>query len=105
MKVLGKPWFNAKAFLAARFVSTKVRALGDHRFEVQGKLTIKGQTQDVSAPFTFKPEGASGVFDGAFTLKRLDYAIGEGPWADIDIVANDIQIRFHIVASPAPAKK
>ena len=104
-EVLGKQWFSTKAFPTARFVSTKVQTLGDNRFEVHGKLTIKGQTRDVSAPFTFKPEGASGVFDGAFTLKRLDYAIGVGPWADLDTVANNIQIRFHIVASPAPAKK
>ena len=104
-EVLGKSWFNAKAFPTARFASTKVRALGDYRFEAQGKLTIKGQTRNVTAPFTFKSEGVSGVFDGAFTLKRLDYAIGEGAWADTDTVANDIQIRFHIVAKPALAKK
>ena len=104
-EVLGKQWFNAKIFPTARFVSVKVQALGGNRFEVYGKLTIKGRTQDVSAPFTFKSEGATGVFDGAFTLKRLDYAIGEGPWADLGTVANDIQIRFHIMASSAPAKK
>lgn len=104
-EVIGKPWFNTKTFPTARFVSTKVQAMGDNRFEVHGKLTIKGQTRNVSAPFTFKPEGASGVFDGAFSLKRLDYAIGVGPWADLDTVANDIQIRFHIVASATPAKK
>ena len=104
-EVLGTPWFNTKVFPSARFVSTQVKSLGGNRFEVQGRLTIKGQTRDVSAAFTFKLEGVSGVFDGAFTLQRLDYAIGTGPWADLDTVANDIQIRFHIVASPASAKK
>lgn len=104
-EVLGKQWFNAQAYPAARFVSTGVKTLGGNRYEVLGALTLKGKTQQVSAPFTFKPEGASAVFDGTFTLKRLDYAIGEGAWADTSAVANEVQVRFHIVADAAPAKK
>ena len=64
-------------------------------------MTIKGQTRDVVAPFTFKQEGASGVFDGGFVLKRMDYNIGEGPWADVSAVANEIEIKFHVVANAA----
>lgn len=104
-EVLGKQWFNAKVYPAAQFVSTGVKVLGGNRYEVFGKLTLKGKSQDVSAPFTFKPEGASAVFDGAFTLKRLDYAIGEGAWADVSAVANEVQIKFHIVADAVPVKK
>ena len=104
-EVVGKQWFNAKDYPTARFVSTGVKALGGNRFEARGKLTIKGKTLDVLAPFTFKPEGSSSTFDGAFTLKRLDYAIGEGAWSDVSAVANEIQIRFHLVAVAAPIKK
>lgn len=104
-EVLGKQWFNTKTHPAAQFVSTDVKALGGNRYEVFGKLTLKGKSLDVSAPFTFRPEGAAGVFDGAFTLKRLDYAIGEGAWADVSAVANEVQIKFHIVADAAPVKK
>ena len=104
-EVVGKQWFNAKKHPTARFVSTGVKALGGNRFEARGKLTIKGKTLDVLAPFTFKPEGNSAVFDGAFTLKRLDYALGEGAWSDVSAVANEIQIRFHLVAVAAPIKK
>jgi len=104
-EVVGKDWFNAKAFPSAKFVSTSVKSLGTNRFEVQGKLTIKGKTLAVSAPFTFKPDSSAALFDGSFTIKRLDYAIGEGEWADISTVANEIQIKFHITAAAAPAKK
>ena len=104
-EVVGKQWFNVKSFPNAKFVSSTVKPLGANRFEVAGKLTIKGKTQEVSAPFTFKQEGTVGVFDGSFTLKRLDYAIGEGPWADVGTVANEVQIVFHVVAAAAPAKK
>lgn len=104
-EVASKLWFNTKAFPKATFVSSGVKALGNNRFEVSGKLTIKGRTQEATAPFTFKQEGANGVFDGAFTLKRADFAIGEGMWADFGTVANEIQIKFHVVAAPAAAKK
>lgn len=104
-EVVGKQWFNAKAFPMAKFVSSSVKALGGNRYEVTGKLTIKGKTMDATAPFTFKQESTNGIFDGAFTLKRLDYAIGEGPWADVSAVANEIQIKFHVVAASAPIKK
>lgn len=104
-EVIGKDWFNAKAFPTAKFVSTGVKSLGANRFEVQGKLTIKGKTLPVSAPFTFKPDAAVALFDGNLTIKRLDYAIGEGEWADVDTVSNEIQIKFHITGASAPAKK
>ncbi|WP_374244178.1 YceI family protein [Zoogloea sp.] len=104
-EVVGKQWFNVKAFPTAKFVSTGVRALGGNKYEALGKMTIKGQTRDVVAPFTFRQEGASGVFDGGFVLKRMDFGIGEGPWADVSAVANEIDIKFHVVANAAPAKK
>jgi len=104
-EVVGKQWFNVKSFPTAKFVSSSVKPLGGNRYEVAGKLTLKGKTQEVSAPFTVKQEGAVAVFDGGFTLKRLDYAIGEGPWADVGTVANEVQITFHVVAGAAPAKK
>lgn len=104
-EVVGKPWFNTKAFPSAGFVSTGVKALGGNRYEATGKLTIKGKTLDVSAPFTFQANGTRGLFDGVFTIKRLDYNIGEGVWTDVSTVANEIQIKFHIVLTAAPNKK
>jgi polyisoprenoid-binding protein YceI len=100
-EVIGKQWFNTKVFPSARFISTGVKALGGNRYEALGKLTIKGKTREVTAPFSFKQEARTGIFDGAFVLNRLDYAIGEGPWADVSAVANEIQIKFHIVANAA----
>ena len=98
-EVAGKPWFNTKAFPTAQFVSGPVKALGGNRYEVAGKLTIKGKTQDVIVPATFTAQGNTGVFDGAFTIRRADFSIGEGAWAKFDIVANDVQIKFRITAS------
>jgi len=99
-EVAGKQWFNTKAFPTAHFVSGSVKALGGNRYEVAGKLSIKGRTQDIVAPLTFSAQGNQGVFDGSFGFKRSDFAIGEGAWAAFDTVANEIQVKFHIIATP-----
>lgn len=102
-EVVGKNWFNAKTYPSARFTTTSVKPLGGGRFEVRGPLSLKGRSQEVAAPVSFRQEGARAVFEGALTLKRLDFGIGTGPWGDTDTVANEVQIRFRIVAAPAPA--
>lgn len=98
-EVVGKTWFNAKAFPVARFVLSSLRAQGGNRYQIAGKLTIKGATRDLVFPATFTAQGGSAVFDGAFILHRADFAIGEGEWASFDTVANDIQVRLHLVAA------
>jgi polyisoprenoid-binding protein YceI len=98
-EVAGKPWFNIKDFPSARFISGSVKTLGGNRYEVAGKLTMKGRTVDVTVPATFTAQGNSAAFDGAFTIRRSDFAIGDGSWAKFDVVANDVQIRFRLTAS------
>ncbi|MBL8492105.1 MAG: YceI family protein [Rhodocyclaceae bacterium] len=104
-EVAGKLWFNTKAFPTARFVSSAVKALGKDQYEVAGKMSIKGRTVEARAPATFRQEGRNAVFEGSFVLKRADYGIGEGIWADFGTVANEVQIKFRLVAAPAPDKK
>lgn len=100
-----KNWFHVQQFPTASFVSTSVKALGGNRFEVAGKLNIKGKARDVVAPFTFKPEGAGGAFEGGFVLKRLEFDIGAGPWGDTDTVADEVQVKFKFLVTAAAAKK
>lgn len=103
--VQDKDWFDSRTYPVARFTSNGVRALGGNRYEAVGKLTIKGRSHDLTAPFTFTQSAGTGVFDGQFTIRRLDYAVGEGMWADVGTVANEVQIKFHIQAGGAPAGK
>ncbi|OHX17048.1 YceI family protein [Chromobacterium sphagni] len=97
-QVADKDWFNTKQYPTARFVSSAIRSLGGNRYQVDGKLTIKGKTQAVSTTATMAPQGNAAVFDGAFVIKRADFAIGEGDWKDFGTVANEIQIKFHLLA-------
>ena len=96
-EVKGKSWFNVREFPKASFISASVKALGGGRFEASGKMTIKGKTQDMRAPFTLKQEKGVLILDGSFPLKRLDYGIGSGVWSDTAVVADEVQVRFHFV--------
>ncbi len=101
----GKSWFDARTFPRARFVSSSTRGLGGGRFEAHGPLTIKGKTAEITAPFTYKEDAGTGIFEGVFTIKRLQYNIGEGAWKDTYTVADDVQIKFRIVVATKPAAK
>lgn len=98
-EVKRKPWFNTAQFPTATFVASTVRSLGANRYEATGKMTMKGRTRDVTAPFAVRLDGRASVFEGAFTLKRLDYGIGEGVWSDTDTVADEVQIRFKLTGT------
>lgn len=105
-EIKGKLWFDTRTHPKAVFVSSSIKPLGGGRYEVRGPMTIKGRTLEVVAPFSYKAEGGTGVYDGAFTIKRLQFNIGEGVWKDTDTVADDVQIRFRIVvAGGKPAAK
>lgn len=98
-EVAGKSWFNTKAYPSAHFASSRFKSLGAGRFEVAGLLTIKGRTQPVTPTATLTLRGNDASLDGVFVIKRADFSIGEGPWADSGTVANEVQIKFHIVAT------
>ena len=98
-EVLKKEWFNAAQFPKATFVSTAIVPGAAGKFTVSGKLTIKGKTSDVSFPLTLKQDAGHQVFDGSLPIKRLTYVIGDGEWKDTSVLADEVIIKFHVVAS------
>jgi polyisoprenoid-binding protein YceI len=90
-------WLNVAKFPLASFQSTAIKATGAGRFDVAGKLTIKGAVQDVVVPVQVAQAGGTSTATGAFTLKRLEFKVGEAEWADTSMLANDIQVRFKLV--------
>jgi polyisoprenoid-binding protein YceI len=93
-----KTWFNSEAFPKAMFVSGSAKALGGDRFEVTGPLTIKGTMQTIVATAIVKTDSAGvTTVEGKFPMKRLQFKIGEGQWADTSTVADDVEVRFKFV--------
>jgi polyisoprenoid-binding protein YceI len=93
------PWFNTAKFPQASFQSASIKGLGGGKFEVVGKLTIKGSIQDAVIPVTLVQTGTTTTASGAFTIKRLAYKIGENEWADTSMVADDVQVKFKLALS------
>lgn len=102
---LGKPdWFATAKFPQATFASTGIKALGGGKFEVAGKLSIKGSSRDVVVPMQLAQAGGVSTVTGGFAIKRLDFKVGEGDWADTSFVANDVQVKFKLVLQGVPAQ-
>ena len=96
---LAKPgWFDSRRRPVAEFTSSAVRPAGANRFDVAGRLTIKGVTREIVVPVTLAAAGASAaVASGGFTLQRLAFGIGDGDWSDTSLVADDVRVRFRLV--------
>ena len=104
VEIKRRPWFDVKNHPKAEFVSTSLKELGPGRYEATGKMTIKGRTRDVIAPVTVKKEGGLWLFEGAFSINRLDFSIGEGPWADTSTVDDKVEVRFRLLLTATDKK-
>lgn len=99
-EVRRKAWFDAATHPKATFVvNGGAKAAGPNRFEVPGKLTIKGRTIDVVAPVTVRNEGNVQLFEGQVPIKRLAFNIGEGEWKDTSLVADEVIVKFRIATA------
>jgi polyisoprenoid-binding protein YceI len=94
---LPKPvWFNVAQFPQATFESSTIKALGGGKFDVAGKLTIKGASVQVSVPVSLAQSGATTTATGMLPIKRLAFKIGDGEWADTSMVADEVQVKFKL---------
>ncbi len=95
-------WLDVARFPQASFQSSAVRAAGPGRFEVAGKLSIKGVVRDVTVPVQITQAGASSTASGSFTIRRLAFKVGEGEWTDTSLLADEVQVRFRLQLSGLP---
>lgn len=99
-EVVKPTWFNVAAFPKATFQSSAIKRIDANKFEVAGKLSIKGVNSDVVVPVTVSQTGTGSsavtTATGAFPIKRLTFRIGEKEWADTSMVADEVQVKFRI---------
>ncbi len=90
-------WLSAAKFPQATFQSTAIKGVGAGRFEVAGRLVIKGQVRDIVVPVALVQSGAGSSASGSFVIQRLAFQVGEAEWADTSLLANDVTVRFKLV--------
>jgi polyisoprenoid-binding protein YceI len=91
-------WFDVVKFPVAKFTSTGIKSLGSDKYEIAGKLSMKGITKDIVVPLALRKDASgNSVAQGEFTLNRLEFKIGDGQWSDPDVVANEVLVRVRMV--------
>jgi polyisoprenoid-binding protein YceI len=86
-QLMGKPWFDAAAFPAITYRSTKVEVTGANTARVTGDFTLHGVTKPVVLevtynggypPNSFDPGGARVGFSAHGVFKRSAFGMGAG---------------------------
>jgi len=90
-------WFDGSRFPQATFQSTSLKTLGPGRYEMAGRLSLKGQTRELVVPVDLVQTGSAGTASGSFTIDRSAFRIGDAEWADPSVVAHEVQVRFKVV--------
>jgi polyisoprenoid-binding protein YceI len=96
----GSGFFNSAKFPQAHYTATKFRALGGNKYTADGTLSLRGVSKPVALTFTWTP-GAKPVLTGKAVVKRLDFGVGEGEWADTELIPNDIAVGTKVIFTPA----
>ena len=94
---LGADFFDAAKFPRAHFVTTSFRKTADGKVQADGALTLRGISKPVVLDVRFLPQGGTAMLDVTARLKRLDFGIGSGQWADPSMIGNDVAVHGHLV--------
>lgn len=92
----GADFFDVAKFATAHYRADKFRALGNNQFAADGTLELRGVSKPVTLTFTWTP-GAQPVLAGKATVKRLDFGVGGGDWADTKTIPNETAISTKVV--------
>ena len=95
----GNAFFNSTKFPKATYSASKFRALGGNRYAADGTLSLRGVDKPVTLEFTWTP-GAKPVLAGKASVKRLDFGVGGGDWADTTLIPDAIAISTRVVFAP-----
>lgn len=94
-------FFNVAKFATARYTAEGFRSLGGDTYVAEGTLELRGVRKQVPLTFTWTP-GERPVLAGKATVKRLDFEVGAGDWADLSIIPNDVAVSTKVTFRPAP---
>ncbi len=92
----GADFFDVAKAPKARYVTTGFRKDGD-RVIADGTLTLKGTSKPVSLVVRFHSGSDATFLDVTTTLKRLDFNVGSGEYADTSTIGNDVAVNGHLV--------
>lgn len=88
-------YFNTDKFPTINFISTEIKST-NNIYTITGNLTIKGVTKTVSFPFTVTPSGGGYLFEGKFSINRLDFSVGGNSM----VLGDNVDVTLKVEANP-----
>lgn len=98
----GGDFFDVAKFAQARYTATRFHRLGDGRYAANGTLQLHGISKPVTLTFIWTP-GAQPMLSGKATVKRLEFDIGTGDWADTGTIPDEVAVSTRVVLRPVPS--
>lgn len=93
---LGADFFDTAKFPKAHFTTTAFHKAADGKVIADGVLTLRGVSKPVALAVSFKPDGNTATLDVTAQMKRLDFGIGTGQWADPSMIGNGVAVHGHL---------
>ena len=97
---LGADFFDTARFPKAHFVTTAFHKAVDGKIIADGLLMLRGASKPVALTVSFKPNGNAATLDVTAQLKRLDFGIGTGQWADPSMIGDGVTVHGHLSLQP-----
>jgi polyisoprenoid-binding protein YceI len=91
--------FDVDQFPTATFKANKCRLQSANSFVSDGTLTIRNQTKPISFPFKLEVVANSFHLTSEVTIKRLDFGVGQGYWANTAEIPNDVKVKVDVYAA------
>lgn len=94
-------WFDTARYPVARFASTGMKDLGEDRYEIAGRLSVKGITRDVVLPVALRRDAAgNSVAEGKIAFNGGDFGIGTGVSTGNGAGAGQFGVKIRMVLPP-----
>lgn len=95
------PWFWAKRYPKAVFVTRSFKALGASRYAAVGDLTLRGVKKPLTLPFTLVITGDTARMNAAIGLNRLAFGVGQDEWKSTKLIPAAVKVTIAVKATRA----
>ena len=93
-------FFDSKKYPQMTFKTSAVRHVKDNQYVVEGQMTVKDVTKNISVPFTllgvsphpFDKNSEVAGFEARMTIDRLAYHVGGGKFYDLGVVGKEVDV-------------
>lgn len=105
--LLSGEFFDADKYPVMTFKSSSIQHLQGNQYSVEGTMTVKDVSRNVTVPFTFfgskphpfNPKQLVAGLEARMTIDRLEYHVGGGKFLKMGVVGKDVDVLITIEAA------